>query len=92
MQWAQEERAPLDDFTVWLEVKKLIKQDYPEGEVMLKEDDEDNVSVIFAEESLKDNREFENFVLNLLKERFGAGIVAKTSFCAVSREQFKVVY
>ena len=59
MQWAQEERQPLDDFTLWLEIKRLIKAVYPQGDVMLKEDDEDNLSVIFAEESFKENAEFE---------------------------------
>ncbi len=29
MQWAQEERQPLDDFTLWLEIKRLIKAVYP---------------------------------------------------------------
>ena len=92
MQWAQEERQPLDDFTLWLEIKRLIKAVYPQGEVMLKEDDEDNLSVIFAEESFKENADFEEFVKKLLAERFGADILAKTTFCPVSAEQFKVVY
>lgn len=92
MQWAQEKRAPMDDFTLWLEIKKIIKARYPQGEVMLKEDDEDNLRVIFAEESFKENKEFEIFVKGLLEERFGAEILAKTTFCPVSEEQFKLVY
>lgn len=92
MQWAQAERTPINDFTVWLEIKRLIKEKYPQGNVMLKEDDEDNVSVIFAEDSLRNNQEFEEFVKELLKVRFGEEILAKTIFCPVSEEQFKIVY
>lgn len=92
MQWAQSECTPINDFTVWLEIKRLIKEKYPQGNVMLKEDDEDNVSVIFAEDSLRNNQEFEEFVKELLKVRFGEEILAKTIFCPVSEEQFKIVY
>lgn len=88
----QEEFKPIDDFTIWLKVNRILKEKYADTDFRLKEDDEDNLSVIFDNEKYCSDKEFEESVRKTLEEYFGEEILVRTRFSYVPKERFKIIY
>lgn len=88
----QQEFAPIDDFTVWLKVNRLLKERFADTDFRLKEDDEGHLTVIFDNGIYRENAEFEEFIRQTLKEHFGEEILGRMEFSYVEPERFKIIY
>ena len=85
-----EKPEPINDFTVWLKIKREFEEMF-HCAFRMKEDDDDNLTVIFDDETYVNNKEFEQVILSRLAEIFGEEIVTRTTFSYVDKEQFKII-
>ena len=81
---------PINDFTVWLKLKREFEEKF-NCAFRMKEDDDDNLTVIFDNEAYAGDKAFEQVILDRLAEIFGKEIIHRTAFSYVDKEQFKII-
>ena len=81
---------PINDFTIWLKLKREFEE-YFGCAFRMKEDDDDQLTVIFDQASFVGDKAFEQHILKRLAETFDEGIVSRTTFSYVDEEHFKVI-
>ena len=86
----EEVRELIQDFTVWLKMKRDLEGMFG-CDFRLKEDDDDNLTVIFNEKSYENNEKFKKDVLEVLVNTFGTEIATRTTFRYVDENEFKII-
>ena len=86
----EEVKEPIQDFTVWLKMKRDLEGMFGCA-FRLKEDDDDNLTVIFNEKSYINDEAFKKGVLEVLVNTFGAEIATRTTFSYAEENDFKII-
>ena len=92
MKCLEEEKRPIDDFTIWLKIRQCLKDNYDDTDFRLKEDEEDHIKVIFDNEKYDRDREFEKNVCQIITDFLGDEVKERIEFLYEAEDRFKIIY